>query len=150
MRLGAQGDEYKKSVLDAFEFLLTEENFEKSMSSETQYVCRVDFPRGDMLVRVEYSFKNDTIDILIHRHPETFPLIPMNLEETTSLGILLAYDHRPFSYYENMMPYKAGGIEASLKKLAETFRTCALDIIRGKKWVSVAMVQNPQRRAPGT
>ncbi len=100
-----------------------------------------------MTVRISYSLKNDYIDVDIFRDPEKNKLVPVNLKETSRLK----YPWQPIMATHiliiiALMP-SAIGMEESLKKLAELFKEWALDIIRGKEWISIDMLRS--MKGPG-
>ena len=146
MRPGVYLDDFESSVLDVFGFLQSEEGFDSRRSEKTQYVLRVDFIRRGMLVRFEYSLRNDTIVVRFYRDPESIPTIPMNYDEATTLSTLLTYDGYPYSYFDSMMPYNTGGIAQSLKQLAASFHQHAMRTIHGEEWISLNMVREKHRR----
>ena len=149
MRSGVYLDDFESAVVHEFGFLQSEEGFDSHQSERTQYVLRVDFNRKEMLVRFEYSLKNDTIGVQFFGHPESIPTVPMNYDEASSLGTLLAYEGHPFADFDNMMPYNTGGVEQSLKQLAVSFRRHAMRTIRGEEWISINKLREKRRRPAG-
>jgi hypothetical protein len=141
-RMNFHLDEFEKLVQDSFGALLEEEGFVQFQAEATQYQYLGRFTRKGMVVQVNYSLKNDTNEVHIHRHPETIPLVPVNYRESSSLGIVLAWYKYPYSHYDSMMPYHAGGAGPSLKMLVEEFKKFMLPLVRGEEWISIEMVLN--------
>jgi hypothetical protein len=138
-------DEFEKWGLENFDFLLKEEYFEKYSSDKDQYQYSLSFFKKGMIVCISYSLKNDYIDVNIFRDPEKFAVVPPNYDESVSLGNLAAYNGQPYTFYNSFMPEKIG-MENSLQEVAKLFKQLAMDIIRGKEWVSINMVRKGARK----
>ena len=139
-------EKFEELVLANFNDVIKAEGFTQHTSNASQYKYYVYFKKKGMFVSVEYSLRNDYIDVNIFRDPEKYGVAPINLKETTSLSALMVYNNYLHTDYLDIMPSSIG-IENSLKILSDKFREFAMKIIRGEEWISIEMlrVRNKQK-----
>jgi len=131
--------EFEKWTVHYFKFLLNEGKFGEPSAHQTPVKYFIDFYKKGLLIRITYYLNKDLIDIELFRNPEKIRIVPRNYAEHISLEGLSAYHGHPPGYYQESMPCRIRW-QVSLKELAALFRNYAMEIVLGRKWVSVDMV----------
>jgi hypothetical protein len=96
------------------------------------------FVKNDLLVRIEYSIKNDYLNAIIVKNPPTDGDNRDRPENSVDLRHLMSRYQPNFDVnkdYDKLMP-KEIGIRHSVEAIAQLFWQYAIDILLGKKWES--------------
>jgi hypothetical protein len=96
------------------------------------------FIKNDLLVRIEYSIKNDYLNAIIIKNPPTEGDNRDTPENSVGLVHLMSKYQPNFDVnkdYEKLMP-KEIGMRHSVEAIAQLFGQYAIDILLGKKWES--------------
>ena len=136
-------EEFERIVSGHFNCLI-ELGFVKHNAEAVLAMYYVPYIKNELLVRLEYSKKNDYIDVCIYNNISTVKPGVYSSKHSVSLGHLM-YKYKP-GYndkqdYEAIMP-KVIGFEKSVEELAKLAKQYAWDILLEKKWESWGAITN--------
>jgi hypothetical protein len=130
-------EEFDQMVSNNFSYLL-ELGFTKTESEKVYAIFRVSYLKNDLVVRIDYSIKNDYLDVKIIKYPAVRKNDLPTSENSVGLPNLISKYHPNFDYkrdYEMLMP-KEIGMRQSIEVVSQLFGQYAIDILLGKKWES--------------
>jgi hypothetical protein len=129
-------EEFDEITSRNFSYLL-DLGFGKSESERGYAMYYVSYSKNDLVVRIEYSIKNDYVNATIVQNP-TKPQDFGNDKCSVFLSHLMHKYQPNYDYqrdYLMIMP-KEIGMAQSMEAVAMLFRQYAMDILLGKKWES--------------
>lgn len=129
--------EFDEIVSTNFEYLFNM-GFTKVQVERLHAMLYVRFIKNDLLVRIEYSIKNDHLNAIIIKNPLNAGDNRDTPENSVALFHLMSKYQPNFDFnkdYEMLMPKEIGMLH-SVKEIAQLFGEYAIDILLGKKWES--------------
>jgi hypothetical protein len=128
-------EEFDQMVSGNFSYLL-DLGFAKTQAERLSVIFRVSYLKNDFVVRIEYSIKNDYLDVMIIKYPTVRKNDLPNSQNSVGLPHLMRKYQPDFDYkrdYEMLMP-KEIGMRQSMEAVSQLFGQYAIDILLGKKW----------------
>ena len=121
-----------------FHYLVANFGFIKMPTQEIPTMHYCPYQKGELLVRLEYSKKNDYIDVFVYNNISKIKPGEQRQDNSVSLTTLMFGSKPGYNFekdYKSIMPSQIP-IENSIRILAEFFLEYATDILSGKKWIS--------------
>lgn len=129
---------YSDIVQQHFNYLVQHYGFSRCPEEEHSRALLIAYCKGELIVKVEYSHTNTTIDVTIYNHTSVVLPGMYSWRYSVTLAHLLKRDLPRFNYqrdYKALMPTNLSLAE-SVKTIAALFRKHAAKIISGEEWVS--------------
>jgi hypothetical protein len=138
MKFMVNKEAYTDIVKKHFNYLIQSYEFAECPLEVHARFLVVAYCKGELLIKVEYSHTNQTIEVAIYNHISVVPPGSYDWRYSVSLSHLMKRDLPQFDYerdYKSLMPSNLPLVEA-VKRMAVLFERHAVNIISEKEWVS--------------